>query len=167
MADFEPPGQFSSSQRRFRAIFRQIFALPDADSLLYRPARMLRSHEFMCFKLRTDSRDSSKRRNVAAGDAIMSSSFVRVVVRQLAGLVLGASPGALYAGLVAAVHFGVYGRWDRVPAFAVGCVLIGAVIGLLIAALIPVSEHSANRPVGDNAYTRGDLDRAGRGSKAA
>jgi hypothetical protein len=46
-------------------------------------------------------------------------------------LLLGAVLGALYAGLVGAVHLGVSGRWDRVPAFAVGCVLVGALFGLL------------------------------------
>jgi hypothetical protein len=57
--------------------------------------------------------------------------FVRVLTHMLVGLMLGAIPGALYAGLVGAVHFGVYGRWDRVLDFAVGTVLVGAVLGLL------------------------------------
>ena len=61
----------------------------------------------------------------------MLEEIVRVVVRLSAGVVLGVVPGALYAGLVGAVHLGVYGRWDRVPAFAVGCVMVGALFGLL------------------------------------
>jgi hypothetical protein len=61
----------------------------------------------------------------------MLGQIVRMVVRISAGMVLGALPGALYAGLVGAVHLGVYGRWDRVPAFAVGCILVGALFGLL------------------------------------
>jgi hypothetical protein len=48
-----------------------------------------------------------------------------------AGVLIGAAPGALYAGLVGAVHLGVSGRWDRIPAFAIGCVLVGALFGLL------------------------------------
>jgi hypothetical protein len=61
----------------------------------------------------------------------MLGQIVRGVVRTSAGLVLGGVPGALYAGLVGAVHFGVYGRWDRAPAFAVGCILVGALFGLV------------------------------------
>ena len=61
----------------------------------------------------------------------MWEQVVRVGVRLAAGAMMGAVPGALYAGLVGSVHFGLYGRWDRVPAFAVGCVLVGALLGLL------------------------------------
>jgi len=61
----------------------------------------------------------------------MLGQFVRVVTGVLVSTVSGAVLGALYAGLVGAVHLGAYGRWDRVPAFAVGCVLVGAVLGLL------------------------------------
>jgi hypothetical protein len=56
---------------------------------------------------------------------------------------LGAAPGAIYGGLVAAVHLGVYGRWDQVPTFAVASVLVGAVAGLLggvVSALWPRQE---------------------------
>jgi hypothetical protein len=48
-----------------------------------------------------------------------------------AGAVLGTIPGMLYAGLVGAVHIGLYGRWDRVPVFVVGCIAVGALFGLL------------------------------------
>jgi hypothetical protein len=61
----------------------------------------------------------------------MLGQVVRGVVRTSAGLVLGAVPGALYAGVVGIVHLGVSGRWDRAPAFAVGCALVGALFGLL------------------------------------
>src|SRR5690242_17952756 len=61
----------------------------------------------------------------------MLGQIVRGVVRTLGGLVLGAAPGAIYAALVGAVHLGVNGRWDRAPAFAVGCVTVGALVGLL------------------------------------
>ena len=57
--------------------------------------------------------------------------LVRVVVRLATGVFLGAVPGALYAGLVGAVHLALYRRWDWIPAFAVGCVLAGALAGLL------------------------------------
>jgi hypothetical protein len=57
--------------------------------------------------------------------------LVRVVVGLSAGTVLGAIPGALYAGLVSVVHLSVYGRGDRLPAFAMGCILAGMLLGLL------------------------------------
>ena len=59
------------------------------------------------------------------------SRTARLVARLSTGVALGAAPGALYGGLVAAVHLGVYGRWDQVPTFAVASVLVGAVAGLL------------------------------------
>jgi hypothetical protein len=59
------------------------------------------------------------------------AQIVHGVVRALAGTVVGAAPGAVYAAMVGAVHVGVYGRWDRVPAFAVGSVVVGALVGLL------------------------------------
>jgi hypothetical protein len=61
----------------------------------------------------------------------MLGQIVRVAVRMSAGVVLGAVPGALYAGLVGAVHVGASGDWDLVPAFTVGCVLVGGLFGLL------------------------------------
>src|SRR5438132_11404452 len=67
----------------------------------------------------------------AAGGLVMLGQIVRVAVRMSAGVVLGAVPGALYAGLVGAVHLGVSGRWDRAPAFTVGCILAGGLFGLL------------------------------------
>ena len=61
----------------------------------------------------------------------MLGQIVRAMVRMSAGVVLGAVPGALYAGLVGSVHLGVSGSWDRVPAFILGCVLVGGLFGLL------------------------------------
>ena len=55
----------------------------------------------------------------------------RVAGQGLAGAVLGATPAALYAGLVGAVHLAVYGRWGGVPGFALGCAIAGALAGLL------------------------------------
>jgi hypothetical protein len=55
----------------------------------------------------------------------------RLVACLSAGVALGVAPGALYAGLVGTVHLAVYRHWDRVPTFAVGCVLAGAAVGLL------------------------------------
>jgi hypothetical protein len=73
----------------------------------------------------------------------MPGQLVRGVVRMSAGVVLGAAPGALYAALIGAVHLGVYGRWDQVPAFAVGCILVGALLGLLGGMKWALSEEAA------------------------
>jgi hypothetical protein len=69
------------------------------------------------------------------------------------GVVLGVAPGAVYAGLVGAVHRGVSGRWDRVSTFAVGCVVAGALFGLLggigwalSGEVAPGSRPPADRP---------------------
>jgi len=71
--------------------------------------------------------------------------IVRGLVRVSVGLALGAVPGALYGIAVGTVHLGVYGRWDRAPAFAVGCVLVGALFGLLGASSgpCPARPHPA------------------------
>ena len=58
---------------------------------------------------------------------------VRTLALPLVGLTLGALLGAAYAALVAIVHLAVRGRWDRVPAFAAACVVVGAAVGLAIA----------------------------------
>jgi hypothetical protein len=57
--------------------------------------------------------------------------LARLGVRLSASVVLGAVAGALYAALVSGVHFAVYERWNQIPAFAKGCILVGAVLGLL------------------------------------
>ena len=79
----------------------------------------------------------------------MVGQVVRGVGRLSAGVALGVVPGALYAALVGAVHLGVYGRWDRIGAFAVGCVLVGAVFGLLGGIVWALSGAAARerRPV--------------------
>ena len=61
----------------------------------------------------------------------MLGHIVRAVVRVLVSSMLCAALGALYAGLIGAVHLGVSGRWDQIPVFAKGCVLVGALLGLL------------------------------------
>jgi hypothetical protein len=61
----------------------------------------------------------------------MQSRIVRGVVRLFIGVVLGVAAGALYAGLVGAVHLGAYGRWGGIAVFAGLCILIGALCGLL------------------------------------
>jgi hypothetical protein len=73
----------------------------------------------------------------------MQGQIVRGVVRASIGLLLGAVPGALYAALVGVVHLGVSSRWDRAPAFAVGCTLAGALFGLLGGALWDLSGEPA------------------------
>jgi hypothetical protein len=67
----------------------------------------------------------------AVGGRNMLGQIVRMVIRMSAGVVTGTAPGALYASLIGAVHLSVYGSWDRVPAFIVGCILVGALVGLL------------------------------------
>jgi hypothetical protein len=62
---------------------------------------------------------------------MMLGQLVRVAGGVLVGVLVGAVPAALYAGLVGAVHVSIYGRSDGVPAFISGCVLVGAVLGLL------------------------------------
>jgi hypothetical protein len=61
----------------------------------------------------------------------MLTHIIHTVVRVLVGPALGAGLGTLYGGLVGTVHFGLYGRVDQIPAFVAGCVLVGAVLGLL------------------------------------
>lgn len=73
----------------------------------------------------------------------MLGQIVRGAVRMSAASVLGAAPGAIYAALVATVHLAVYGRWDRVPAFAVGCVMAGALLGLLVGIKWALSRQAA------------------------
>jgi hypothetical protein len=76
----------------------------------------------------------------------MVGQIVGVAVRMSACVVLGAVPGVLYAGLVGAVHVGLSGRWDRVPAFTVGCVLVGGLFGLLGGIAWALSVKSAPQP---------------------
>jgi hypothetical protein len=62
----------------------------------------------------------------------MLGQIISVGVRALASVGCGVAAGAFYGGLVGVVHFGVHGRWDHTPGFAVGCVVVGAVLGLLL-----------------------------------
>jgi hypothetical protein len=55
----------------------------------------------------------------------------RIVGRVSTGMMLGLVPAVLYGGLVAAVHLAVTGRWDRSGAFALGCVIVGMLLGLV------------------------------------
>jgi hypothetical protein len=59
----------------------------------------------------------------------------------LLGTVLGALPAALYAGLVGAIHFALRGRLDRVPTFALICLVGGALVGLLVGAACALAGH--------------------------
>jgi hypothetical protein len=76
------------------------------------------------------------------------SEVARVVVRLSAGAALGALPAALYAGLVSVVHFAVTARWERLPAFALGCLAVGALVGLLGAAWSLSGRRPARPPAG-------------------
>jgi len=63
------------------------------------------------------------------------------VLRLSAGTALGVVPAGLYGGLAAAVHFVVTGHWDWSPVFALGCVIVGAVLGLLAGGVWALSEQ--------------------------
>jgi hypothetical protein len=65
----------------------------------------------------------------------------RIVLRLSAGTALGLVPAGLYGGLAAAVHFVVTGHWDRSPAFALGCAVVGAGLGLLAGGVWALSEQ--------------------------
>jgi hypothetical protein len=105
------------------------------------------------------------RPEAAAGGRVMhwqdrNKGLVRIVVRLSAGMALGLVPAALYGRLVAAVHLAVYGRWDRAPAFALGCVIAGALLGLLggVAWALsgnpaPVSRPAAKPSWPDNGFS--------------
>jgi hypothetical protein len=69
-------------------------------------------------------------------------SFTWALARLSAGVALGAAPGALYAGLVAAVRLAVYGNWDPSPTFSMASVLIGAVVGLAGGIVSALSEDA-------------------------
>lgn len=73
----------------------------------------------------------------------MPGRIVQVVARVLVSTVSGALSGALYAALVGTVHRGTYGRWDQIPAFAVGCVIGGAVLGMLAGMVLVLSSKTA------------------------
>jgi hypothetical protein len=66
----------------------------------------------------------------------MLAQMFRIITRPLIGPILGAAAGALYAGLVTTVHVAVYGRWDEIPIFGAGCVLVGALFGLILYAFL-------------------------------
>jgi hypothetical protein len=88
---------------------------------------------------------------------VPDNRIVRIMFRVPAGVVLGIVPGALYAGLVALVHLGAYGHWDRVPTFALGCIAVGAVVGLLGGfkwALSGQARPAGNPPPASQSFTR-------------
>ena len=62
----------------------------------------------------------------------MRGRIIRFLARMPAGVLLGVGAGALYAGLVSAIQFGVSWPWDRVPSFAVACVAAGGLFLLLL-----------------------------------
>jgi hypothetical protein len=76
----------------------------------------------------------------------MLGQIVCGTVRIFVGTGSGALAGTLYAGLVGAAHLGGFGRWDQIPDFAVGCVLVGAVLGLLLGCLAWALSGKAARP---------------------
>jgi hypothetical protein len=83
------------------------------------------------------------------------------VAQALVYVAAGAVAGALYAGLVSILHVGAYGRWDKVPGFAVGSVLVGAGLGLLIRWIVrtlpaeAIQDSADSRPLpGSNRQPR-------------
>jgi hypothetical protein len=75
----------------------------------------------------------------------MLRQIVSGMIRVLVGTASGALVGSLYAGLVGVAHRGGFGRWDQIPAFALGSVLVGAAFGLLLACLAWAMPGSATR----------------------
>jgi hypothetical protein len=77
----------------------------------------------------------------------------RVLVRLATGVGLGVVPGALYGALAGVVHRAAFGRWDSVHAFTLGCIIAGAVLGLLGAvasawwSMSPSSAASPSQPI--------------------
>jgi hypothetical protein len=67
----------------------------------------------------------------------------RVVARLCAGMVLGLVAAGIYGGLVAAIYFLVTGNWDEPPDFVLGCVLTGALLGMLGGAAWALSGQGA------------------------
>lgn len=102
----------------------------------------------------------------------MLGQIVRAVVRVLVSMVLGGAAGALYASVVGMVHLGAYRRWDGIPALAVVCFLLGAVLGLLGRVAWALSSGAARvkgsrrSPTAGSAHpgsARGTADDEGRG----
>jgi hypothetical protein len=112
------------------------------------------------------------RPRVAGGNIVIPGQIARAVVRVLVSMAGGALLGVVYAAVVGTVHIGAYGRWAGLPAFAVGCGLIGVVLGLLKCLVWAVSGKAvreiagggsppvSNRPPGP---ARRTADDAGRG----
>src|SRR5437588_8994078 len=69
---------------------------------------------------------------------------VRPWAALLVPIAVGALAGALYGGLVGAVHFLTHGRWDSVPSFMAGCTTTGAAIGLGIGAGLALATLVSN-----------------------
>src|SRR5439155_614851 len=80
---------------------------------------------------KSPGRSGREARPRVAGGFVMPGPIARAAVRGMLSTASGAFLGALYAALVGTVHLGAYGRWEGIPAFAVGCILVGAVFGLL------------------------------------
>jgi hypothetical protein len=73
----------------------------------------------------------------------MPGQIARAVFRALVSMAWGALLGVVYAAVVGTAHVGAYGRWAGLPLFAVGCVLVGVVLGLLGRVLWAVSGQAA------------------------
>ena len=78
----------------------------------------------------------------------MPGQIARAAVRALASMAGGALLGVAYAAVVGSAHLGAYGRWAGLPAFAVGCVLLGVVLGLLKCLVWAVSGKAEREMAG-------------------
>jgi hypothetical protein len=71
-----------------------------------------------------------------------TSTLADLVVGTGVGALLGASYGALVAG----VHFIVHGRWDKGPAFALGATVASAALGLVAGTVSALFRRRPVRP---------------------
>jgi hypothetical protein len=78
----------------------------------------------------------------------MPGQLKRAAVRVLVSMAWGALLGGLYAALVGTAHLGTYRRWDGIPAFAAGCILVGVGLGLLGYLVWAVSGEAARERAG-------------------
>jgi hypothetical protein len=108
------------------------------------PHRKARGHDATVALMRHDDLFAA-RPNTAAEDSDKVDGRIRTLALPFVGLAFGALPGAAYAALVGVVHLALYGRWDRVPAFAAGCVAVTAAVGLTIGACLAISRRSRSR----------------------
>jgi hypothetical protein len=65
--------------------------------------------------------------------------------RVLAGVLIGAGLAALYSVLIAVVHFVVHWRWDNAHLLAIGFVLAGSALGVVVGSTYSGPERRRRR----------------------